>query len=318
MGLPGTEDVNGLLKALAWKLFGKDFDLEDEARKFAVDVLHGTIGPDTLLHGMSVHGFGIPQVMNAIGAQVGLEKWFPTLDRHGSIGMGNILPIEPGKLFGPTKDVKTQELGQLQRASGAGFSNVFALYNFLNSQDSLRDLKRWEQIMPRAMSNLSHGFRYLSEGQERSKSGAAIVKFDPHDTEQMAEILARTMGYQPRRLTAAWEKIGAATEAATYWDLRRGILFRQYAEALRSKDADAKERVLAAIRQYNQDLPKEAKPKAITAEALKTSIQDRIRAKAKAEAGLPNAKADILISKSLDKYFPEGRPTGLVGAQPVK
>jgi hypothetical protein len=318
MGLPGVEDVNGILKALAWHLFGKDFDLEDHARKFAVDVLHGNISPDMLLHGTSVKGFGIPHVLNATGAQVGLPKLFPTLDRHGSISMGNILPFEPGKLFGPTKDIKSAELAQLQRASGAGFSNIFALYNFLSSQQNISDLKRWELVMPRFMSNVSHGFRYLSEGQERNRAGNAVVRFDVNDTEHMAEILARTLGYQPRRLTGAWEAIQAKQEQATFWDLRKGILLRQFGEAVKGQNLEDRAQVLEAVKKYNRELPPEARAKAITSQTLKDSVMQRMRVKAQQERGLPTSKQNYELFKSLDQYFPDGRPTGQVDARPVR
>ena len=319
MGLPGMEDVNGILKALAWRLFGKDFDLEDQARQLAIDTLNGTINPDLLLHGTSVHGFGIPHVLNSLGAHVGLpEKWFPTLDRSKSTGMGNILPIEPGKLFGPAKDIKGQEIAQLQRASGAGFGNAFALYQFLTSEQSLGDLKRWELIMPKALSNVSHSFRFLHEGMERNRVGNAVVKFDPTDTEQMAEILARAAGYQPRRLTGRWEQIEAQTEAATYWDLRKGILLRQFGEAIKSNSPEDKARVLQAVKNYNSELPQEAKAKAITALALKDSVRQRMKVQAAQQAGLPTQKSNIPLARSMDKYFPDGRPTGQVDARPVK
>lgn len=318
MGLPGMEDINGILKTLAWRLFSKDFDVEDEARKFAVDILKGVIGPDMLLHGMSVHGFGLPHVMNALGGSVGLPRFFPTMDRHGSIGMGNILPFEPGKLGGPSKDVKGNELAQIQRASGAGFSNIFALYNFLNSQSSIGDLKRWEGIMPRFMSNLSHAWRYHSEGLERNRAGGNVIKFDPNDTEQMAEILGRAMGYQPRRLIAQYETIQAKQEAATYWDLRKGILLRQFGTALQGKNLEEKERVIQAIRNYNNELPAEAKAKGISGQVLRESVQARMRNNARTEQGLPTSKQNFQLFKSLDKYFPEGKPTGLTGVVPVK
>lgn len=318
MGLPGMEDANGILKALAWKLFGKDFDVEDMARKFAVDVLHGVIGPDMLLHGLSVKGFGIPHVLNSIGAQVGLPKIFPTVDQHGGISLGNILPFEPGKLFGPTKDVKGPELQQIQRASGAGFSLGFGLYNFLNSQQSIGDLKRWELIMPREMSNLSHAFRFATEGQERNRAGNSVVRFDVGDTEQMAEILARAAGFQPRRLSGQWEMIAAKQEQATFWDLKKGILLRQFGEAVKGGNAEDRVRVLSAVRQYNQELPPEARAKAISSQTLKDSVMQRLRVKAQQERGLPTSKQNYELFKSLDQYFPDGRPTGQVEAKPVR
>ena len=257
-------------------------------------------------------------VMNQIGAQVGINNWFPTLDRSKSIGMGNVLPFEPGKLLGPTKDVKGQELAQIQRASGAGFGNVFAFYNFLNSQDDLRSLKRWEGIMPRFMSNVSHSFRYLTKGEEVNRAGNPVVKFDPHDTMQMAEILARGLGYQPRRLTAQWEALGAKTEAATFFDLRKELLLRQFGAAIREQDTESKARVIEAVKAYNAQLPEEWKAKSISAKTLRESVMNRARVRAKQEANVPIAKQDVPGFRAMDKYFPEGRPTGQVDARTVK
>jgi hypothetical protein len=173
--------------------------------------------------------------------------------------------------------------------------------------------------MPRAASNVSHAFRYFSEGQERNRAGNSVVKFDVHDTEQVAEILARAMGYQPRRVIAAWESISAKTEAQTYWDLRRQILLRQFGEAVKKNSPEDKSRVLQAVRNYNQELAEpELKPFAITGDALKASVMNRLQVQKKQEAGLPLSKRSIPLFQSMDKYFPEGRPTGQVDAKPVK
>jgi hypothetical protein len=235
--------------------------------------------------------------------------------------MGNILPIEPGKLFGPTKDIKGNELAQLQRASGAGFSNIFALYNFLtgiNSGADLKDAKKWESIMPRAASNVSHAFRYYTEGKERNKAGASTVRFDPNDTEQMAEILMRSAGLQPRRLIAANEAIQGKQEAAMIWDLRKEVLMKQFATAVRGQNPEEKASVLQSIRNYNSMLPDEAKAKAITGQLLRQSVEQRLKGVAKQEMGLPTSKQNYQLYKNLDKYYPEGRPTGLTNVTPVK
>jgi hypothetical protein len=317
MGLPGMEDVNGLLKALAFRLFGKDFDLEDEGRKFAIDVLNGGISPDVLLHGTSVKGFGIPAVMDALGHSVGIKHVpVPVVDLHGSMSMGNVLPFEPGKLFGAAKDIKGNELRQIQRASGAGFGLGFALYNFLTANE--RTWKTWEQIMPGAMSNLSHAWRYGSQGAEKTANGAAIVRFDITDTEQAAEVLARAMGFQPRRLTAQYESISAKAEAAAYWDIKKQLLLRQFAAAVKGGDPEDKQRVLSGIKEYNNSLPAEAKAKAITAQVIKESVMTRFKSQAKAELGLAQSKQNQKMFNNMDKYFPDAKPPGLVNVVPVK
>jgi hypothetical protein len=189
MGLPGMENVKDIFKNLAFKFFGKDFDIEDMVRQFVIDVTGGKIGPDLLLHGSSKYGFGIPQVLNMMGHQVGVKNVpVPVLDRSSSISMGDVLGFDPTAPLGPTKEPLKKELQQLQRASGAGFGLGFAMYNFLTSQQSLSDVKRWEMIMPRAIASVSKAGRWAAEGGERNQAGNKIVKFDVHDTLQMAEI----------------------------------------------------------------------------------------------------------------------------------
>jgi hypothetical protein len=268
---------------------------------------------------MSVHGFGIPAVMNGMGNFAGLNNFFPTFDRSKSISMGDVLGADPFAPFQPTKDPKGAEFQQLQRAAGAGFGNIFALYNFLSSQDNMSTLKGWEQIMPRWMSNMSHAWRYATQQKETNAAGNTIARFDPSDTMQMAEILGRAMGYQPRRLTAQWEKIQAEKEASTYWDLRRGILMKQFGSAIKSGDTEEnKAKIIQSVKNFNSELPPEAKAKAITSQVLKESVGQRVKAQAKTELGIAQQKSNIQLYKEVDKYYPEGKPPGLVGARGVQ
>lgn len=320
MGLPGMENVKDLLKNLAFKFFGKDFDIEDMARQFVVDVTGGKIGPDLLLHGTSKYGFGLPQVLDVMGQQVGIKHLpIPVLDRTSSISMGDILGFDPTAPLGPTKEPLKKEMQQLQRASGAGFGLGFAMYNFLTSQQSLSDMKRWEMIMPRVMANASKAGRWAMEGGERNQAGNQIVKFDVHDTEQMAEILARAAGYQPRRMSAEWERIGALAEQKAFWQIRQGILLRQFGEAVKENNPENKERVIAAVKQYNADLPPEARGYAISGTTLRNSVRQRMKVKAAQEAGYDTTKAGRVMEETLRKYFPDAAPpAGTVDARPVR
>ena len=72
MGIPFAEDVKSILKAIAWKWFGKDFDLEHETRAYVQKVLGdpnsgdslATYGPGVLTRGISKYGFGIPLALD--------------------------------------------------------------------------------------------------------------------------------------------------------------------------------------------------------------------------------------------------------------
>jgi hypothetical protein len=144
-----------------------------------------------------------------------------------------------------------------------------------------------------------------------------VVKFDPADTEQMMEVLARAAGFQPRRLTEEWGRIQAVSEAAAFWDLRRQGLMRQFAETIRTQDSEGRAAVIEAIKKFNNDLPNEARAKKITSDALHASVQQRMRVRALQEQGLPAAKSNIPIARELEKYYPRGWPKDLQAVKPV-
>jgi len=312
-GLLGEQNVNGIVKALGWQLFGKDWDLDDEVRHFSHDVLNDGIGSDLLLHGLSSRGFGIPAVMHSMGF-----KAFPTVDMSRSIGVGDILGADITKPLQPTKAPREEEFRQMERAAGAAFGLPMSLYDFAASGQDMKSLKAYEPLVPRFLGNLSKAYRYWSQGMETNRAGNAVVKFDPADSEHMMEILSQGLGFQPRRKTAAWEKVAGVSDAITYWDLRRSGLMRQFADAVKTGDQESKERTIEAIRNYNLKLPEEARSKAITAKELRSSVQQRLQVKARQEAGLPAVKANIPLARALEPYFPSGLPEGQVGAEGVK
>jgi hypothetical protein len=312
-GLLGYENINSVIKTLGWQLFGKDWDLDDEVRHFAHDVLNDRIGADILLHGGAAKGFGMPAVMHSMGFNS-----FPTFDVSKSVGFGDPLGFDPLKPLQPTKQPKEEIFRQMERASGAAFGLPMSLYDFAASTQNFSDLKKYEPLIPRFFGNLSHAYRYATQGAEVNRAGNAVVKFDPTDTEQMMEILGRAAGLQPRRLTEAWEKIAGMSEAATYWDLRRQGLMRQFGDAVKKQDNDGKEKVMEAIRNYNDKLPEEARSKAITGKELKASVEQRLKVQQRQEAGLPAQKANIPLQRELEKYYPTGWPKDLQTVKPVQ
>lgn len=333
MGLPGMEDMNGILRALAYHLFGKDFDLQDQVRQFVVDVMNGGghverpgnimgdsgIRPDILLHGLSRVGYGIPAVMDMLGSIGGMGHVpMPVVDRHNNLSMGNILPFQPGQLLAPQitgpgaggQNLDSAALGQVQRSSGAVFGLGFALYKFLESiqQGGAQEIKKWETVMPTAMRNASQAFRFYQQGKARNAQDAAVVRFDPSEPEQMMEIIAQGLGYRPERLSAAWDRITAEREAEAFWDLRKQYLMKSAFHARQSGDADAWKSAQEAIRKYNKDLPEEARGKAITGDALRASFEQRAKANALTEAGVPKQRGNVPLARSVQRLYPEAAP----------
>jgi hypothetical protein len=322
-GMVGWDDISSILKTIAYRLFGKDFDLEKTTRKFLKDVTSGAISPDIMMHGLSSQGFGIPAVLNSVGTMMGRDKpFFPTPDMSGGIQMGQTLGFDPMKLSGlyPSKEREKMQLREAWRALGAGAGPIKGIFDAAAAatDGDMGKLKMWEQVMPKFLGNISKSIRYGVEGKETNPTGNAVVKFDVNDTEQMGEILAQAMGLRPRRLAEEQERRAATREAGEFWDLRKALLLRQFGDAVKNKSQEEKESVLEAIRNYNKSLPKEAGMKAITSEVLKQSVMNRLKVQGKQEAGLPTAKSDIPIAKDIEQYYPRGWPQGQVGAKPVR
>ena len=314
-GLPAYENVNSIIKTLAFRMFGKDFDLDDEVRHFAHDILNDGISPDVLLHGTAVKGFGIPHVMHSMGA-----SWFPTVDTSRSIGMGDVLGFDPMRLTGlaPSLHPKEEELRQLARASGAAISIPFSIFDFASSNENFTSMKKYESILPHWMGAITKAYRWGTEGRETNAAGNTTIRFNPSDTEHMAEIIARAAGFQPRRLTEEWERTQALKESSDFWDIRRQVLIRQFADSVKNNDTDGKDKVAEAIRQYNTQLPEEARGKAITGKGLRESVKQRMGVAARQEAGIPVQKANIPLQQALEPYYPRGWDRNQVGARPVE
>lgn len=324
MGLPGAEDANRIIKVIAWKIFGKDFDLETEARRFILDMFEGVVPPDLILGGMGRRGFGLPAIADLLGetvrgsfdyAKAGRRFLYgpnavpggaPIDSRSRAIGMGNILPLEVDKLFGPHKDNAQSIADAAQSVSGAAFGLGFNIYKFLEDRElGWDDPKRYERILPRGMANLTRASRVYMEGMERNRKGAAVIRVDARDPTQLAEIVGMSLGYNPLRLQAQWDRIMAEREALAYWDIRQGVLLKQADNAFRTGDEKDKESVRAAIRKFNDDLPDAAKEKRITTETIRRSMTARENSRQRQEAGLPMGNKNIGLIQDIQRLFPE-------------
>lgn len=325
MGIPGAEDADDIIKAIAWQIFGKDFDIENEARKLVLDLSNEKIPPDLLLHGMARRGFGIPTILDMLGNTVGrgdFETTFqrflqgrtpegktaavpaPMLDRSRAVGQGRILPVELGKMFGPTKDNRSVIADQAQNAAGAAFGVGFNIYKAMtDTQLSAGDMKRWERAVPRFMASASRSYRAFSEGRERNRSGSTTVNYNIKDTEQMMEALALLGGYNNVRNSSYWDRVMAEREAISFWNLRKTGLLKQYYEAT-GNEAQRKQ-VWGAIQKYNSDLPKEAADMKIKQETIDRSMKARERNRAAQESGEAVQKSTRGLQKSIQRLYPE-------------
>ena len=313
-GLPGMEDLLSIVKGIGQRFFGKEFDVEKQARQYILDLTKGNISADLLLHGASHYGFGVPQMAQMAGIPV------PSVDMSRSLGMGRVLPADVGKLIAPSRDSPRVAYQELQRASGAMFGLGFGMYNFLTSSPvNQPEWKKWELIMPRAMGNASSSMRYLVQGEERNKLGEPVLRFDPKDSVHMAEVLAKSMGFIPTRLSERWENLQAKAETTAFWDLRREVLMRQFWSVYKDRDQDGIRDMTRAIQTFNRDIPSGFEGKRITKEGLKQSIQNRLKGQVKTERELPRNLKNIGVYREIDKLYPGGQlPPGTLDVRKVK
>lgn len=311
MGLPLASDAQEWIQALAYWIFGKNFKLEHEVRKWIIELLGsneaGDLTADLMLHGVAKRGYMIPHVMDMLAGTVGLDRsYVPTFDRSASISGGAMLPIEVGKLLGPPLQSPEKTIAsQAQKASGAVFSTGFVAYNALyNSQLDWTDFKRWEGMFPRALRNVSQAVRAASSGGSRTKTGGNIVEYNVRDPQGAAEVIGMAMGYRPYRENYEWEKAMSKRDAAKMIDIRREQVMRQFGNAVLGKDPEERSKMQQAVREFNAQLQPEERGKAITSESLTQSVETRARDRALQERGLPVKKGDVPIYRREDQLYP--------------
>jgi hypothetical protein len=315
MGVPGADDLKEILRTLGWQLFGRDFKLDREIRKFIIELLgkdhNGADIADLILHGASRLGFGIPAALNTIAGTAGIDFTMPTFDRSKSISLGTLLPVESSKLFGPPLQSTEKTIAeQGAKASGAMFGVGFAMYSALRDQQlSWKDARRWEKVMPRELASISKAYRAYSDEGMKSRSGSMRIQYDPRDNLGMAEIIGIGMGYTPYRQSLESEKLMSKLDAVKIWDIRHQALTRQFSAAALAKDSEEKSRVLSGIREFNKTLPPEAKGFAITTENLQASVESKAKSRAMEEKGLSTKTRDIPVMRAEDKLYPESQRT---------
>jgi hypothetical protein len=325
-GLPGYEEFKSLFRMIGVRFFGKDVNLDKMIRDHILQWFDGRLAPDLVLHGLARRGFGLPALVDMMGGlytgnpgrslidpkfQHSTNIPFPVLDRSRAIGVNHILPVDIGKMFTPTDKLDKVISDQAQQASGAFFGVGFNLYKaIMDSSQPGDDRKRWEKAMPRAFASASRAYRAFDEGRERSSKGgpnsaSTVVTYDRRDTEQLMEIIALGLGYQPLRQQAKWDSILAQTESKAFYDMKRKDLLEEYYEALKGRDPKEIAGVKDAIIKFNTTLPDFARGKALTGDTIQRSMGARERSVISREIGVPITKSDIGISREMQRLFPE-------------
>lgn len=336
-GVPGWEDWRELIRGIGrWK-FGKDYNIDLEVREYVNQLANGKIPPDLILHGFSRKGFGLPAILDAMGSlytgkpgrglspneierasQTDPTRFnhsvnvpFPVLDRSRALTMGHLLPLEVGKMLGPSKDANAVIGDQTQKASGAVFSVGFNIYKaIMDNHLGWSDPKRWERAVPRLLARTSMMFRSYAEGRERTGnrqpgSAATVVDYNTRDPEHLMELLAIGAGYETLRRSAFWNQEIARLEYIKFVEIQKKGLMEQMFEAERGGHPEEIGRVRDAIVEFNQRLPDHVKPMGISTDGLRKSMQARARELAAREGGYPTQRTKAGVYHHFQGLFPE-------------
>lgn len=326
MGVPFADDLRDLLAAVGRLAFGKHFDLQNAMREFLVEWTEDPELSDSILFGASRKGFGIGSLMELMGVP------FPNVDISSSVGIGQInpVPIMPFLKSSPDSAIADAAKGVAGIPFGlafSGFEAAQATYQSVAGSNlplgtaldyAMGDpnvVNAWLKFIPRAVANAGRAFWSASEGGVLSRTGSKVIQFDVEDTDHMAELIGMGLGFNPVRLSQAWDEIAMKQEFITYWDTRRQVLIRQFAESVRRQDGELKAQVIAAIKAFNRELPKEAKLKHINSETLMTSLRERAKARALQEKGIGLKKSDQPITQKIGKQYPGAE---VVDQRPVR
>jgi hypothetical protein len=152
------------------------------------------------------------------------------------------------------------------------------------------------------MKNVARAIRWARTGEETTRSGARVRKFDPGDPYSLAEMLAAAAGFTPAALAEKWDQIRAKRAVEMYWTAQRGILFDQFWKASRVRDREALADVKERIGKYNARVPDPGLR--ISARDLKASVEARWRNVRKQEAGLPVARRMTRTTKAVEGAYP--------------
>ena len=308
MGLV-PDDIEDILNAVARQLFGKDFNLERYARSLVVDMIGETppgeepkIAPDLILHGTSRYSYGIPWLMSQVGVD-----WLPNVDRSKSIAINRVLPMGGlTSLLKPSADVNQSIYNATQDVAGAAFGPGLALYKALSQSDlSLFDLRNWQAAMPKAARSVTEGLRNLYNGGQVDRKGAMQVPYDRNDPQQVAELIATMLGYQPTRKSQFYDRQSAIYEVDQYWTTRRSQLLQDaFTDRFDTDDPEAWADAQAAIREFNTAASQVDKKYIITSDSIKRSFQAKQKRRRDMEKGTP-AGVSPGAAQSVGRLYPE-------------
>lgn len=307
MGLPGAEDLDALVHYLAVKVFGKDFNLKKASRQFVRDHTEGTIfdktGPDLFLHGISRYGFGL----SLLGEHMG----WPQFDVSANGSMGNIIPGFADLMNGLANAgadpdaYKNTATKVLQDVAGPGLGVFFPWMQYMASTPYSGDQAQWQKVLPRSLRAMVDAYRTAQAGGLTAPNGAVTQKLDWSDPGDRATIIAQALGMRPRVANESYEAYEIQNNTTQFYASKKLELAADLTRALRLKDTQAANNVVAGIKKYNEDVKAAGIPdQSINPVKFVAGIKNRMKNIAKTEAGIPTQKSQYMLQQQTKQLVP--------------
>lgn len=254
--------------------------------------------PDDILKGMSYQwGLGPLHAASLLGIPV------PQVSTRGSLSYGNPVQWFDG-IMDPTVSDSEKMLAQ-SIAAVAGPVGGIALGGIeaMTSKDP-DAWKRWEKILPVFMKSASQGIRWGVRGEETSSDQSTLLAFET--PEQRAEMVLKSLGFQPTRVDQKRQQLRATQVPVLYLQARQAALLKQLDYAVLTKNREGRKDVLDAIKAYNDNLAKSKiyAPLMIKSETISNSLRGRIQRRAEKAAGIEQGPNAILIQKANERLYP--------------
>lgn len=313
MGLPGAEELKWMMRMIGRMFFGKDFNIEEQVKKFLMAMLgeEDNIAEwgDTILHGMSRRGFGVPALMQHLGVP-GPKAGDDTgvagmIDMSRALSLGRLSPVDIDTALTQRSPDAIISKG-VQQALGPVYGYPFNVFKYMAGDWG--DRKNLERMLPRQLAAMSKAWRAFDEKKEVDSRGYTVVDYDRTDPWQMAEVAALALGFQPLRVTRAWDRRLAQMEAETYIDVRRNMLLQQHFQT--REDPDAQDKVKIAIENFNEmisDGPFVGKK--IDGKVLVESMRNKMKEENALQTGIPQERSNIPIAQEVMKLYPKATVT---------
>lgn len=308
-GLPMAEDLLDLLDTLFAqfpelrnRLGMKErglTDLRTEMREGLTE-LAGAEAADLILHGLGrKYGLGPLHLLELTGLPI------PNVDISGSLSLGDVIPgTGLPRAMARGDDFDRAFVREGTDIAGAPAGMAMGLLEAVVSNE-LDAIKRVEKAMPNFLRYPLRAARIVRDEGLTDRTGALTHEVDPSDPQQLAELAALSLGFNPTEYARQSEKSWAVAEHSRFYTTQRQMLIKAYEYAHREGNDELREKAFSEIQKFNARAPDPGLR--IGPRTLRQSIQNAAKRRALIEREIGPDRATRELEGELRSLWPETR-----------